>query len=436
MMKLMKLPDKYRLKMEEILKDEYDSYLDSFKEKPVRSLRVNTGKISVEEFKKRVPFHLEEIPWSSDGFYFAEEDNVTSHPYYYAGLYYIQEASAMYPAEVLDVEEGDVILDCCAAPGGKSTKIINKFDDGLLISNDISSSRSQALLRNLERFGAERDYVTSEDISRFPEDYFTKIIIDAPCSGEGMFRKGPSLIKSWLERGSEYYSPIQSDIIEKSYRLLKKGGEIVYSTCTFDRSEDEEIIRKFLNAHPDMKTVKLPVYKGFYECEDGLGVKLFPHRIKGEGHFTAKLLKDGSHENRISHKKTDSPDYEFFKLIHKDFHDGRFMTIKDRLFFVPEGGISGLRILRSGLYLGEIKNKDLEPSQALAMALKPEEFENTVRLDAGDIRVMKYLKGETVKIEGCREGWNLLCVDEFPLGFLKVSNGVSKNRIDKGWILR
>lgn len=299
---MMQLPEKYLNEMKNILKDEFDLYLNSFNEEHITSLRVNESKISVEEFLKVFPYPLEQVPWCHNGFYYRSTDPVTKHPYYYAGLYYIQEASAMLPAETLPVEENDRVLDVCAAPGGKSTELGVKLkDSGVLISNDISYSRCQALLKNLERFGIRNAYVISESpdkLEHYFDEYFDKILIDAPCSGEGMFRKDASLIEAWKEKDSSCYVPIQKNIMQSSLKMLKPGGYIVYSTCTFSKEEDEEIIQYALSLDDCLEVIPLPYVDGF--VQNAYGTKLFPHRIHGEGHFVSLLRKKGDK------KKTDT----------------------------------------------------------------------------------------------------------------------------------
>lgn len=428
------LPNNYLDKMKDLLKDEYASYEASFNEKTHRGLRVNTLKISVEEFLKIFPYKLKRIPWTSDGFYY-EDDEINKHPFYYAGLYYLQEPSAMLPAEILPIEEGDIVLDACAAPGGKSTKLLTKLNNsGLLISNDISSSRQLATLKNLERFGARNIFVISEDIkkleSKYP-NYFDKILVDAPCSGEGMFRKDSSLIKSWIEKGPEYYSPIQKEIITSSLHMLKDGGMLVYSTCTFDPKEDEEVIKHALSVC-DCKVIPLNHFEGFVSNE--YGTKLYPHKVEGEGHFVCLIQKNGIKKENMPHKdNVIVPD--FLNNLNIKFENGHFKTINDKLYFVNEFNSSSLRVIRSGLYLGDLKGERFEPSQALAMSLKDNEFNKVINLDVNDERVIKYLKGETIKVNDFDlDGYVLVCVDHYPLGFSKITNGLFKNKIDKGWI--
>ena len=254
MKKTINLPQNYLDAMKELLKEDYEDYLASFEEKRLYGLRINTLKISVEDFLKISPFELEPIPWIENGFYFHEEDKPAKHPYYFAGLYYIQEPSAMTPANVLPVEDGDVVFDMCAAPGGKSTELGAKLDrTGLLITNDISNSRAKALLKNVEVFGIPNLCVLSEDPKKIADrftGFFDKVLIDAPCSGEGMFRKDNKLIKSWEKNGPEFYSKIQRDIVLSGADMLKPGGKMLYSTCTFSKLEDEETIRHLLRERP------------------------------------------------------------------------------------------------------------------------------------------------------------------------------------------
>ena len=424
--------------MKSLLKDEYDDYLACFDNPQIHSLRVNTSKISVDRFKEIFPYNLEQVPWCKDGFYF-DDLSISKHSYYYAGLYYLQEASAMLPAEVLPIEEGDIVLDACAAPGGKSLKLLDKLNNtGLLVSNDISISRANALLRNIERAGFSNYYVIAKDIieleEHFPK-YFDKILLDAPCSGEGMFRKDKALIESWKERDSEYFSPIQKRLIQACINMLKDGGKLVYSTCTFDVREDEEIIQYALDNNSNIKLLPIEKYDGFKDANDGYGVKLFPHRIKGEGHYVCLLQKNGNSHKRESRVMAKT-DISFINELNKRFYDGIFEKINDYIYFLKPINTKGIRVLRSGLLLGKETKYGFEPSQQLAMNLKINEYNNVLNLKSSDNLVEKYLKGETIETNSNLNGMVLLCVDDCPLGFAKAKNGVLKNKIDKGWIKR
>ena len=253
----MNLPVTFEEKMRGLLGGEMDAYLACYEEPRYYGLRVNTNKISVEEFRKICPFELRQIPWIENGFYYdGERLSPAKHPYYFAGLYYLQEPSAMTPANRLPVEPGDKVLDVCAAPGGKATELGARLcGKGLLVANDISSSRAKGLLKNIEVFGIGNVAVLCEEPGRlegcFPE-FFDKILIDAPCSGEGMFRKDKKMVKAWEEHGPEYFSNIQKSIVTQAAGMLKKGGMMLYSTCTFDSRENEEIIANLRKEYPEI----------------------------------------------------------------------------------------------------------------------------------------------------------------------------------------
>ncbi len=436
------LPETFLREMKELFGTDYEAYLASF-ERPARpSLRVNTLKISVEDFQKIAPFSLERIPWTADGFYYEEKDRPSLHPYYYAGLYYLQEASAMVPAETLEIEEGDVVLDACAAPGGKSTKLLSKLHQtGVLFANDISVSRARILLRNIEHTGAENAFVLAEDLGDLDRDFhgsFDKILVDAPCSGEGMFRKERGLIRSYEEKGSEEYVPLQKEILMKALGLLRDGGKLVYSTCTFSVSENEDVIRYALDHCPDARLLEVPKYDGFL---NGIGLpscaRLYPHKLEGEGHFTAYLQKGEGKRPKRSRHAVEVP--EVLAGITHPFADGRFEKRDDRLYFVPDHPAMGKhRILRSGLLIGEYRKERLEFAPSFALALRKEEYPYVLDLPSSDERVLRYLKGETISVKDTDlpEKTVLVCVDSFPLGFGKKQGTQLKNLYPKEWRMR
>ena len=255
----MKLPEAYTNRMRQMLGDEYSAFLRSYDEPRVRGLRVNTLKISPEEFERIAPFPVTRIPWISNGYFYSEEVWPARHPYYAAGLYYLQEPSAMTPAEILPVKPGDKVLDLCAAPGGKATELAAKLcGEGLLVANDISNSRAKALLRNLELFGVQNMMVTNEVPARLAEAfpcYFDCILVDAPCSGEGMFRKEPAVAEAWSPERVRFFASQQKEILAQAYQMLRPGGYLLYSTCTFAPEEDEQQIRDFLDSFKDMRTI-------------------------------------------------------------------------------------------------------------------------------------------------------------------------------------
>lgn len=453
------LPKEFLEKMKNLLGDAYGDYLDSFGAESFHGLRVNTLKCSPGEFPAVSPWPLRPVPWIHNGFYYDGEDKPARHPYYYAGLFYLQEPSAMTPASLLPVEPGDCVLDLCAAPGGKSTELAAKLQGGgLLFANDISSSRARALLKNLELCGAANIMVASEAPEKLAEyfgGFFDKILVDAPCSGEGMFRRDADMVKSWSEKGPDYYCKIQRAIMEEAVRMLKPGGKLLYSTCTFDTEENEGTVRAILERHPEMSLLMPERHEGF---EAGIGmpecVRLFPHRIGGEGHFIALLQKSGGDGtgDTAGHVARPYPNLkkdelaavmDFLGGTGRTFDTGRIYAKNESVYYLPEPFLradprllSKIRYLRTGLLLGELKKGRFEPSQALAMSLN-DGYSDTVNLDIEDGRVMRYLKGETVSLSAEEQrggtGWCLVCAGGFPLGWAKRQGGSLKNKYYPGW---
>lgn len=464
------LPKAFLDEMKELLGKEYDQYIKSYEEAWKPGLRVNTLKLAPEAFAELSPWELSPVPWTKKGFYYDSQDRPSRHPAYFAGLYYLQEPSAMTPAAMLPVEPGDRVLDVCAAPGGKSTELAAKLKgEGLLVSNDISYSRTRALLKNLELAGAANIAVVSEDPEKlaavWPE-FFDKILVDAPCSGEGMFRRDEDMVKDWTGRGPEYYGPIQRRILEQAATMLKPGGMLLYSTCTFSKKEDEDNVSFLLETHPELELVPLD-HSAVPGSSDGIGLKgcmrLFPHRVKGEGHFLALLRKKGG-ESKLIPKPASYPDgagsrrrrgktssdsedaglkelEAFLGSCKISWEKERMFIHQESVYYLPCGLAPGLplRFLRTGLLLGEMKKGRFEPSQALAMALRTEEYPVVLNLSDEDERVVRYLKGETISLlpgEGPVKGWCLVAYRGFPLGWAKGNNMTLKNKYYPGWRLQ
>lgn len=466
----MNLPEQFLENMKILLGEEYAAWLASYDETPFQGLRINTMKMEPPVWESRIsPFALLPVTWTENGYYYKEDVRPAKHPYYYAGLYYLQEPSAMAPAALLPVEPGDRVLDLCAAPGGKSTELGAKLKgQGILVSNDISNSRARSLLKNLELFGIPNICVTSEEPEKLADTFgtfFDKILVDAPCSGEGMFRKDPDLVKSWMKHGPEYYAPIQRKILKQAVRMLKPGGLILYSTCTFAEMEDEDTIGWLLKEAPEMELAPLTPWEGACGGVDGEPVlRLFPHKIHGEGHFAA-LLQKKSKDNRKSAAASDrsgaavssakipkevkiskdirnlekeSDFLEWEQMIIEPFNRSRMMVKDHLVYYLPEEFERSwnLRYLRTGLLLGEWKKQRFEPSQAAAMALRREDFAQVFSMNSQDERVIRYLKGETIFLEGeetLKKGWTLVCVDGYPLGWAKYTGSILKNKYYPGW---
>ena len=456
----MNLPIAFVDKMKRLLGDEFEDYIACYEENRLYGLRVNTKKISVEEFQRICPFDIKPIPWIENGFYYdGEQVQAAKHPYYFAGLYYLQEPSAMTPANRLPIEPGDKVLDVCAAPGGKATELGAKLQgEGVLMANDISNSRAKGLLKNIEVFGIGNVFVLSEEpgklVDYFPE-YFDKILIDAPCSGEGMFRKDKKMVKAWEEHGPEFFAKIQRSIVTQAAQMLKPGGMMLYSTCTFDPEENEGTIEHLLKEFPEFIIREISPYDGFAtgkpevtESQDSAfskTVRIWPHKMHGEGHFLALLQKgenireDSNHPSKGRAHKVPEEIRDFFSDVAWEMDWSRLELYSEKVYYMPEGvpNVKGIRFLRTGLYLGDLKKNRFEPSQSLAMCLKKEEYKHTVNLRAEDERTLKYLKGETIEVDDIvsakAKGWQLVLVDNYPLGWGKLANGTLKNKYLPGW---
>lgn len=466
------LPQSFLDSMKEILGEDYEAFLAGFDGQRQYGLRVNTLKMNLEEFERIAPFHLKKVPWISNGYFYEAEDAPAKHPFYSAGLYYLQEPSAMTPASRLKVQPGERVLDLCAAPGGKATELGAALQgEGLLVANDINTARARALLRNLELFGISNSFVTNEPphvlAERFPE-FFHKIMVDAPCSGEGMFRKNPAVVDSWQEKGPEYFSKLQREIIVQAADMLLPGGMMFYSTCTFSPLENEKTITHLLKERPDMEVIPMEDYEGFAEgltsyrgevfdesCK--LCRRIWPHKMSGEGHFMALLHKKSGTQQQVQqtvsqssiwwekckglNKEQKAAAEDFFSHVNIAYDGKRIDVRGDNLYYLPAPKYDGrgLHFLRNGLFMGEFKKKRFEPSQPFALALHAQDFDQVLDFPADDERLSRYLRGETLDVsdliadEKKRKGWQLVMVAGHPLGFGKLVNNNLKNKYPAGW---
>lgn len=523
----MRLPEEFLNKMRSLLeRDEYEVFISSYNMPRYYGLRVNTLKISVEEFEKISPFKIERIPWTRDGFYYSESDYPGKHPFYYAGLYYIQEPSAMLPAAVLDAKPGENILDLCAAPGGKTVQIAAEMQGkGLLVANDISAERLKALVKNIELCGVRNAIVTNEqpeNLSKKFNGFFDKILVDAPCSGEGMFRKDESAVKSWGKYKCETCASIQKEILDYADIMLKPGGRLVYSTCTFSPEENEASIGNFLKRNSNYEVLEIPLIAGIekgrpewldycldcckegnqsasreqqnrvqnrnvnseqesiYERSDSIEednseyekikaalngtVRLWPHKVKGEGHFVAMLEKRGNpvdqnkeygnqHKRIMSVKplKLENPLSKeqtalFEKFLQENLKPetaetimkGNLILIGSNLYYLPDKlpDLRGIKVVKFGWYLGEFLKGRFEPSHSLVVALNKDDVSKVVSFASDSNDIIKYLKGETIiedTLKGMPKGYTAICVDGFTVGWAKQTGGMLKNLYPRGW---
>ena len=476
---MMNLPIEFEKKMKAFLGNEWDDFLYSYDNNRFQALRFNTLKVQSQEERMRILKTLKissekKVSWANEAYYFDENVRPGKHPYHEMGLYYIQEPSAMSAAALLAPKPGMRVLDLCAAPGGKSTQLATYLgDSGLLVSNEINTQRSRILSQNIERMGIKNAIVTNEDsfvlASHFP-GFFNAIQVDAPCSGEGMFRKLPEAIEQWSIENVAICAARQKEILDNAAVMLKPGGTIVYSTCTFSKEENEDVIEYFLERHPDFTLEEME--------------RFWPHKVDGEGHFVAKLVRRGSvnefgadydvcedscnkvedtglkvdrktkkNKNSKNRKNETKPALtkENMKLL-SEFLDetisedvaawiknSRLVMFGEQLYRLPdmEVDIKGLKVQRAGLHIGEFKKQRFEPSHSLALALKLNDAKNVVKLTCDNPQTIGFFNGQSVVLSDeqtaeCKKGWALVCVDGYTAGWGKVNGTQVKNHYPKG----
>lgn len=452
------LPQAFLDRMEKMLGDEYPAFIQSYEKEQYQALRVNPLKADRDTFVLRSPFTLRPVAWERNGFYYENGDAPGKHPYHAAGVYYIQEPSAMAPAAYLDAKPGEKILDLCAAPGGKSTQIAAAMrGEGLLISNEIHPARARILSENIERMGIRNAMVTNESpqsLAKIFEAYFDRIMVDAPCSGEGMFRKNADACDEWSPQNVVLCTERQAEILECAASMLRPGGRMVYSTCTFAPEENEGTISRFLTKHPEFSIVDVPHYEQMStgiaawtdEPQPGLErtIRLFPHHVDGEGHYLAVLQKEGSVSGNYEGycakglekgiPERDAREYlDFAKETLRVMPVGKLIRFGEQLYLAPEEmpSTKGLKVLRPGLHLGTMKKNRFEPSHALALALTPADVLHSYDMAGDSSEVRAYLNGQTLAAGG-EKGWYLMTVDGYSIGWGKLAGGMIKNHYPKG----
>lgn len=448
---MINLPAPFIQQMRELLNDGCDDFLKSYDREIQPSLRINTLKTDKSILDVFSDTTFTPVPWCKEGFYYPQTFKAGKTALHCAGAYYIQESSAMLPVEVLDVKEGDKVLDLCASPGGKSTQIACKLNKtGLLVCNEIVPSRAKILSQNIERLGIVNALVLNESPQslqdRF-EGYFDKILVDAPCSGEGMFNKNPEACKEWNENSPIFCSQRQYEIMQCAIKMLKVGGTLVYSTCTFNKHENEILIDKITKSYPYMQCEKIdfdiPQPELFNIDADAKILenckRIMPYLTQGEGHFCAKLTKmqsdcDSKKLKPLKREKNNSADKALKEFCNKYLN----ISLASNLYYgetayhAPDDcfDIDKLRVLRAGLCLGENVKGRFEPSHSLALALSPSDVKNVIDLKEGSKEAIDYLLGNTIPCE-C-QGWTLVCVNGLSLGWGKASSGILKNHYPKG----
>lgn len=523
-----KLPKEFEDRMQDMLKEAYPAFLASYENNKFQALRVNPLKVEREVFLENAPFDLNAVAWEQNGFYYDSSNQPGKHPWHEAGVYYIQEPSAMAPAAYLEAKPGERILDLCAAPGGKTTQIASYMKgNGLLVCNEIHPARAKVLSENIERMGIPNALVTNEAPQKLAEifdAFFDRIMVDAPCSGEGMFRKNEDAREEWSIDNVKLCAARQDEILDCADTMLRPGGRIVFSTCTFAPAENEGSIRRFLQKHSNYDIVEMPLYPGMeagvtdwaveYQNfgdrmadvsenvqentikEDKIKqisktIRLWPHKLRGEGHYLAVLQKQGEvpqgyegflkygYEQGITveslavlngkgdkkafrEKKCDAKvgrgknvrgnknvqevksnvnGFQAFLDFQKetlqinllDMENAGLFAFGEQLYLLPKGmpSLHGLKVLRPGLHLGTMKKDRFEPSHALALFLKEQEVKNVMKLQSTEKEVSAYLNGQTLQYEG-EKGWYLILVDGYSLGWGKLTGTIMKNHYPKG----
>lgn len=425
------LPEAFLTRVKTQLGEEYEDFLKSLERPRAVALRFNPLKGAAPS----LPFVENNVPWEPQGFYYTPDARPGLHPYHEAGVYYLQEASAMSAVALLDPQPGDRVCDLCSAPGGKSTQIAGRLmGQGFLLCNEWSPKRAKILSQNIERMAVANALVTNETTERLAEKlpgYFDKVLIDAPCSGEGMFRKEEAAITDWSQETVEMCAQRQAGILDNGAKLVRPGGKLVYSTCTFAPEENEQAIAAFLERNPEfyLEETHAPWF-----TPAGLGqFRLWPHKLLGEGHFAAVLRKQGDapvEGSGCPGEKLPKAWLDFAKELNISLPAGKAISFGATLFWAPEDlpELKGLKVLRPGLQLGELKKDRFEPAHALALWLK--DCKNTLSLPADSAQSKAYLHGEVLPC--AQRGWCLVQVDGYSIGWGKGDGNQLKNHYPKG----
>ncbi len=445
----MNLPENFKENMRNLLSKDFDKYIASFNEKAKRGLRVNLNYLSVGGFEKIFPYEVEKLKKIENGYELKTDEKIGHSVYHHLGLVYLQEPASMLPALCLEVKDGEKVLDLCSAPGGKASQILERNKTGIVVLNEIVRNRANILFSNIERQGFKNSIITSlspEKLAKKFPNFFDKILVDAPCSGEGMFRKDPDTINEWNENLPEFNHQRQMDILREADKMLKQNGEIVYSTCTYNIDENERTVFEFCE-ECGYEIIEVPnvvkenTVAGFlYNKNDKttLSRRCFAHNGFGEGQFMCKMVKKSQNDSSFYFKKPKNIELgQVESKIVKDFikqnltiDDFRFVKNGDNIY-ITNGLVCDFDgVINMGVMLGTINKDRLVPAHQLFKAYG-EYFINKINLDYSDERVNKYLRGEEIEVD-CKNGWACVLVNNVPLGGGKVTNNKLKNHYPKG----
>ena len=442
------IPEAFLTRMEAMLGEEYVAFLAALDRPLQKGLRLGPKGHGLDLTDR---FGLTPVPWAENGYTYDPETRPGKHPWHEAGAYYLQEPSAMAPAAMLDAKPGERVLDLCAAPGGKSTQLAAGMEGrGLLVCNEINPKRAKILSRNIERMGISNALVLNmhpRDLAARFSGFFDKVLVDAPCSGEGMFRKEEAAVTDWSPETVQMCAGRQLEILRSAASMLRPGGTLCYSTCTFAPAEDEGVMAKFLAEFPDFSPVEAnapwfeparPDWTAPFDSRIAAGFRLWPHKLSGEGHFLMLLGREGNAEPAVLPSPRGAqlpPALEVFLLeLQIELPPGELIAFGQSLYLVPEGtpDLDGLRVLRPGLELGVLKKGRFEPAHALALWLR--DCADTADFPAQSPEIQAYLRGQV--LPGNQRGWTLITVEGLSLGWAKGSGGQLKNHFPKGlrWV--
>ena len=454
----MQLPKEFQDRMQQVLGRDFTSFINGYNFPLRRGLRINTNKISIDSFLSLFPHPLTPSPFAANSFYLDAEHKAGSDPLHHAGAYYMQEPSATSAVEVLQPQPGDWVLDLCAAPGGKSTQIATAIgNEGLLWSNEYVPARARILQQNIERWGVRNAVISNQDtgiLCNGLAECFDAVLVDAPCSGEGMFRKEPQALTEWTLDNVLLCAARQKEILDNAARAVKIGGRLVYSTCTFAPEENEGVVADFLNRHPDFELLPIAVEWG----RPGLAAdqvralipaipnnwdltrcrRIFPQH-GGEGHFIALFRRKGESVTVFRDSTAAKSDAmamaaaELYESCFSDHPNGYFVSTKDQIRLVPSylPDCKGLGVLSAGVSVASVCKNRLEPHHSIFIASQAHNCKRVINLALNDPRLKAYLHGEEISCD-CDKGWSAVCVEGIPVGFGKVSGGKLKNRYPKG----
>ncbi|WP_210489752.1 methyltransferase RsmF C-terminal domain-like protein [Rufibacter aurantiacus] len=446
------LPAPFQTRMQTQLGEAYPAFADALNQPSPTSIRVNRAKMPL-------PTSLPQVPWTETGFYLSMRPSFTLDPMFHGGAYYVQEASSMFLEQALrqsvNLSEPLAVLDLCGAPGGKSTHIASLLsEESLLVANEVIKPRANILAENIQKWGSGNVVVTNNDPSHIGQltGFFDVMVVDAPCSGEGMFRKDPDAVNEWSEANVKLCSERQRRILMDVWDALKPGGVLIYSTCTYNLEENEENLA-WLSKQQDAKSISLQLQPdwGITETElEGMhGYRFYPHRTQGEGFFLAAVRKTGGDEAR-AYRKSKRPflvsaSKQEKALVQdwlKEPQNWELVKHKETLRALPQAWMleleqlyENLRVVYGGIEVAEVMKNNAKPLPALALSQHVSE-DTFPRAEVDLATALKFLHREDIVLENSANGWVLVQFNGVALGWGKKLQNRVNNHYPKEWRIR